>query len=146
VLKRDIEGECVHAYSPRRSDTIKGKSLNASRICITKRVKHHSLNSGGLGERSEGSYRTFSVTSIDGVYMLWIASVKHMWCIESLNTMSRHASVAQTRYVSLLHFFYKFWEFCGKSYAYTELILSGIPVWKIYLGEVLHGCPPSPMR
>jgi hypothetical protein len=33
---------------PKRSDTIKGKPLNASRIRIIKRVKHHSLINGGL--------------------------------------------------------------------------------------------------
>jgi hypothetical protein len=46
----------------------------------------------------------FFVTSIDDVYMLWIASVKQLWCVESLNTMSRCASVALACYVSLLCF------------------------------------------
>jgi hypothetical protein len=32
----------VRVCAPKRSDTVKGKLLNASRICITKRVKHHS--------------------------------------------------------------------------------------------------------
>jgi hypothetical protein len=71
--------------------------------------------------------------------MLCIASVKQLWCVESLNTMSRCASVAWTCYVLLLHFFYKFWEFYGKSYAYAELIISRISVWKFILVKFCMG-------
>jgi hypothetical protein len=32
----------AHVYAPKRSDVVKIKSLNSSRICIIKRDKHHS--------------------------------------------------------------------------------------------------------
>jgi hypothetical protein len=52
--------------------------------------------------------------SVWRVYMLWIASAEHIWCVEYLITMSWGASVLLACFVSLLWFFYKFREFWGK--------------------------------
>jgi hypothetical protein len=119
----------VHVYAPKRSDTIKGKSLNASRIHITKRVKHHSSIAEVQKFKKIGRIVPHVPCNSDSTTFTCSGLHPSSSCGTSSlqNIMSQGASVLLARSISLLRFSINSRSSVGNAYA--ELKSSGILVW-----------------
>jgi hypothetical protein len=128
----------VHVCAPKRSDTVKGKLVSASRICITKRGKHHSsIKEVCKFKKIErivphvpfnSNSATFTCSRFHPSGSCGASSFQ--------NIMSRGAGVLLACSVSLLRFSINSRRSMGNAYA--ELKSSEILVRRVYLGEVPH--------